>query len=125
MFTLLGRLPVLGLGLKPIIYIDNELLGPIPLQQPLKILFSGSLGRKEDFNVTIVALCSLHPTSPREDTFLTAQGTLLVLWHLRCAFIKSLRLLVPHVLRRDANPTADVFVGYRTGIFPLLTPSLI
>ena len=100
------------MGLRPNIYIDNKLLGLIPIQLPLEILLFGSLGRKEDFDVTIVALHSLHPPSASEDAFLTAQGTLLVLWHSRHAFIKFLRLLIPYVLRRDANPTADVFVGY-------------
>ena len=112
MSTLLGRPLVLGLGPRPIICLDNEFLGPILLQLPLEILLSGSLGRKKDFDVTAFALCSLHPTAACEDTFLTAQGTLLVLWHSRHTFIKFLRLHVPHVLRRDANPTADMFVEY-------------
>ena len=41
-----------------------------------------------------------------------------MLRHLRHAFIKFLRLPVPHILRRDADPTAEDFAGARVGIFP-------
>ena len=122
---LLGQIFVLGLGHRPNKQVDNELLGPNALQKPLEILFSGSSGRNEDFDVSILALCSCRPTSAYEDTFLTTQGTLLVLRHSRHVFIKFLRLSVPHVLRRDANPTIKGFAGNRAGIFPLSALSLV
>ena len=121
MSTLLGRPLVLGLGPRPIICLDNEFLGPILLQFPFEILLSGSLGRKKDFDVTAIALCSLHPTAACEDTFLTAQGTLLTLRSLECAFIKFLLLFVPYVLCCDVDRTAKNPVGMGAGIFPLVS----
>ena len=57
--------------------------------------------------------------------FLTTQGPLLTLRHSRLAFIKFLRLYVPHVLWCDADPTAEDFAGTRAGIFPLSALSLV
>ena len=68
--------------------------------------------------------CHISP-SYCADAFLTAQGTLLTLRHLRRAFIKFLRLHIPHVLWCDADPMAEDFAGTRAGIFPLVTFSLI
>ena len=45
---------------------------------------------------------------------------LLTLWHPRRAFIKFLRLHVPHVLWCNANLMAGDFIGNRAGIFPLI-----
>ena len=52
--------------------------------------------------------------------FLSAQDTLLTLRHLRRVFIKFLRLHVPYVLRRDADPMIEDFAGNRARIFPLV-----
>ena len=52
------------------------------------------------------------------NAFLTVQGTLLALQHSRHASIKFSRLHVPHVLRRDVDPTAEDFVGTQARNFP-------
>ena len=86
-------------------------LGLSLLQKPLEILLSGSSRRKEDFDVTVVALCSSYTTSDYEDAFSTAQGMLLMLRYSRRAFIKILHLPVPHVLRHDVHPIVEDFAG--------------
>ena len=91
----------------------------------LDILLFGSLGRKEDLNITVVALSSSHLTFTHEDAFLTAQDTFLAFRHSRLTFIKFLRLLVPHVLQGDANPTAKALVENGEGNFPLTAIPLI
>ena len=48
----------------------------------------------------------------------------LTLQHPRRTFIKFLRLPVPHVLRCDADPMAEDFIGIRARIFPLVTLAL-
>ena len=53
--------------------------------------------------------------------FLTAQGTLLTLRNLECAFIKFLLLFVPYVLCCDVDRTAKNPVGMGAGIFPLVS----
>ena len=53
--------------------------------------------------------------------FLTAQGTLLMLRSLECAFIKFLLLFVPYVLCCDVDRTAKNPVGMGAGIFPLVS----
>ena len=93
-------------------------------QQPLKIPVFCSSGKNEDFNSTTTLLLP-YITSVCANTFLVAQHTLLMFRHLRCAFIKFLRLHVPHILRRDGDPTAGDFVGTRAGIFPVVTLFLI
>ena len=50
---------------------------------------------------------------------------LLMLQPLRCVFIKFLRLYVPHILQRNADPTVEDFVGTRVGIFLFVTVFLI
>ena len=52
--------------------------------------------------------------------FLTAQGMFLTLRHLEHAFIKFLRLVVPHVLLRDDDPTMEIFSKSWAGKLPLL-----
>ena len=53
--------------------------------------------------------------------FLTAQGMLLTLRSLECAFIKFLLLFVPYVLCCDVDRTAKNPVGMGAGIFPLVS----
>ena len=64
--------------------------------------------------------CSSYITADCANAFLIAQGPLLTLRHMRRAFVKFLQLHVPHVLRRNADPTAEDFAGARAGIFPLV-----
>ena len=67
-----------------------------------------------------------YHTSPLSvQAFLTAQRMLLTPRHPRRAFIKFLRLHVPHVPRCDADPVAKDFIGTRAGLFPLGTLFLI
>ena len=49
----------------------------------------------------------------------------LALKHSRRAFIKFMLLLVPHVLRGDANPMAEALVENGAGNFPLVAILLI
>ena len=46
---------------------------------------------------------------------------LLMLRHMRCAFIEFLWLYVPYDLRRDADPTVEELARTRAGIFLLVT----
>ena len=50
---------------------------------------------------------------------------LLMLQHSRHAFIKFLRLLVPHILRGDADPTVEDSLEPEREFFPLVPIFLI
>ena len=55
----------------------------------------------------IVPPCPSYITFYGTDALFNFLRSLLTLRHLRLAFIKFLQLLIPHVLWRDANPTAE------------------
>ena len=88
-----------------------------PLQLLLEILRSDSSGGKEDVDVMIVPLRPIFIASDCTDFiiyyyfFIIDQVTLLTFQYTRRAFIKLLRLYVPHVPRCDENPTAEHFIG--------------
>ena len=94
---------------------------PITPTIVLRILLSGFLGRNEDFDVIRVTPCSSHVTFNCVDAFLTTQDMLLMLRHMRRAFIEFLWLYVPYDLRCDADPTAEELARTWTGIFLLVT----
>ena len=79
----------------------------LALQTEMRVLMSSS-----------VACYVLSSTGV--SAFLTVQGMFLTLRYLEHALIKFLRLVVPHVLRRDGDPTVEIFSKSWAGKLPLL-----
>ena len=80
------------------------------------------LGKKEDFDITIIILFLSHITSVCANAFPIAQCTLLTFRPPGRVYIKFLWLHVPHVLRHDEDPMAEDLIGTWAGIFPLSFP---